>query len=353
MKLNDIWSIYNQLIQSSETTDTTRKMSALNIAQRYLIERSLELGKKIDEFRTDPTNVANTIELNYIPTPDDFLALEKAWYRAGTQFIPFGRSAYITYDDLLNRIGQQFFMEDLNASPLLVAVKEPNIYFDQYFNNEFTADEIITGTTSGATATITTVTSTTVLTIAVTAGTFSADEVITGTTSGTTATITTVDSTTQLTIVRTGGTKDIKISYIKYPDDIVYYDTLTMDSVSGAFTVGETIEGTDSNATGEVRTVTATSLTITNRDGTFQDDEVITGGTSSATADVNGDVDELSDTLEWTAKYRYIVAEAAALIWRHMKGSNSVAASSDIVDGLIEMMSVLSRGEEETTWSVE
>jgi len=351
--LNDIWDQYNRLIQSSSTTDIDRKINALNIAQKYLIERMYQKGKKIDEFLTDPTNISNTIDTNYIACPSDFLTLSKAWYRAGTQFVPFGKYSYVTYEDLLLRAGQTFFDSNVNGSPNVLAVKEPNIYFDQHFNNTFTADEIITGTTSGATATITTVTSTTVLTIAVTAGTFVADEIITGTTSGTTATITTVDSTTQLTIVRTGGTKEIKIDYVKYPDDIVYYDTLTITSVSGTYEVGEVVEGATSNSTATIRTVAATALTITNRDGSFQDGETLTGATSGATSTMSGDITVLPQTLTWTTKYKYILTEAAALMWRHMKGSNDVAASSDIVDGLIDMLTVLNLGEETTTWGVD
>ena len=350
MILNDIWNQYNRLLQSPSTTDIDRKINALNIGQKYLIERMYFLGKMIDEFKSDPTNIANTINLNYVPCPDNFLSLERAWFRAGSQYIPFGKYSFITYDDLIMRTGENFFNPAVNGTPNNFAVKEPNIYFDQHFNNTFTASEIITGATSGAMATIITVDSVTQLTIAVTSGVFDAGEIITGTTSGTTATITTVDSLTQLTVVVTGGTKDIKISYIKQPDDIEYYDTLTVSGTAGVFEVGEVIEGGDSNSTGTIRSVSATEITITNRDGTFIATEELEGSASLATCDFTSS-ECLPQELTWSKKYNYILCEAGALIWRHMKGSNGVAASSDIVDGLIEMMSVLNRGEEEATWS--
>jgi len=348
--LNDIWAQFNRLIQSSTATDINRKINALNIAQQYLIERMFEKGRRIDEFLSDPTNVSNTIDTNYIACPSDMLSLHKAWYRAGTQHAPFGRYAFVTYDDLLLRAGQSFFDTTATGTASIFAVKEPYIYFDRHFDNVFTDDETITGETSGATATVDSVSGTT-LTYSSLTGAFTNGETIEGTTSGTQATVS-ADADPTMTVTITGGTKEIKVSYIKYPDDMEYYDTLTIDNVSGTFEVGETISGDETNATATIRTVAATSLTITDRDGTFIDDEEITGETSSATADVNGDMTSLPQSLDWTTKYKFILTEAGALIWEHMKGANNVPARSDIVDGLIETLSVLNRGEQRTTWGV-
>jgi hypothetical protein len=351
LTLNNIWDQFNRLVQSISTTDIDRKINALNIAQRYLIERTYQLGKRIDLFLSDPTNVSNTIDTNYIACPDDFLALHKAWYRSGTSHVPFGKNSYITYNDLLDRAGESFFDTTANGGVNLIAVKEPYIYFDQHFDNTFTDDETITGGTSGVTATVDSVSGTT-LTYSSASGSFTDGEVITGSTSGTTATIGTITATTMV-ITITGGTKEIKLSYVKYPADVVYYDSMVINTATGTFTVGEIIEGQTSNASATVLTATTTAVTITDRDGTFTDGETLQGVISSYTAVLDGDVTTLPQTLIWTEKYKYILTEAWALIWEHMKGANNVPARSDIVDGLIEMMTTLNRGDETTSWSIE
>lgn len=351
LTLNEVWPLFNRLIQSPTGTDTDRKVEALNVAQDYLVKRSYELGKRIDEFLSDPTNISNTITTNYITTPTDFLTLHMGWYREGTQFIPFGKMAFITYDDLLWRVGQNFFDSRNNGTPTRFAFKEPRIYFDQYFNNQFRDNETITGATSGATGTVDSVSGTT-LTYTSVSGSFQNGEVIEGSTSGTQATISSVAATT-MEIAITGGSKQIKISYMKEPTDAVYYDTINIDNISGVFQVGEGIEGGTSNASAIILEVGATYLNIVNRDGTFVDNEVITGDTSGATADQNGALSQLPQVLDWPKKYKYILCECAALMWLNMKGSNNVAAKSNVVDGLIKMLSVLNRGYEEGQWSTD
>jgi len=351
MILNDIWTLVNTLVQSNVNTDFDRKILAINVAQKYLIERMQQLGKKLDEFVSDPTNLTNVVDTHYLSCPDDFLTLIKAWYRVGTRYIPFGRYGYITYDDLTERTGETFFDTTSNGTPNLIAVKEPRFYLDQYLSNTFTDDETITGTTSGETATVDSVSSTT-LTYSAASGSFTDGEVITGSTSGTTATITTITATTMV-ITITGGTKEIKISYINYPDDVVYYDTMDLTSVTGTFQVGEVIEGYTSNNQATILTVAATSLTIISRNGLFQDGETIEGKTSEASAVMDGELTLLNQTLSWSTKYKYMLCEGASLLYEHFKASNNVPARSDIVDGIIEMYSVMNRGEEQTTWSTD
>jgi hypothetical protein len=66
--------------------------------------------------------------------------------------------------------------------------------------------------------------------------------------------------------------------------------TLPYDNASGAFTNGETITGGTSAATAIVVSKTLTVFTLRAITGTFQNNEQLTGGTSGTTADVNGTV---------------------------------------------------------------
>ena len=154
-----------------------------------------------------------------------------------------------------------------------------------------------------------------------------------------------------MTIAITGGTKEIKISYIKYPSDVVYYDSVSITGITGTFTAGEIVTGGTSNATATVYEVGADYLYLTSRDGVFQDAETITGATSGATATQSGSISTLPQVLTWTTKYKYLLSEACALIWKRMKGANDVAETSQVVDNLIDMLSELNRGREETEWS--
>ena len=60
--------------------------------------------------------------------------------------------------------------------------------------------------------------------------------------------------------------------------------TLTLTSISGTFTVNETITGATSAATGTVLKVNLNNIVIRGLTGTFSSSEGITGGSSSATA---------------------------------------------------------------------
>jgi len=60
--------------------------------------------------------------------------------------------------------------------------------------------------------------------------------------------------------------------------------TLTLTSISGTFTVNETVTGTTSAATGTVLKVNLNNIIIRGLTGTFSSSETITGGSSSATA---------------------------------------------------------------------
>jgi hypothetical protein len=353
MILNDVWAKYMQLIQSAnDNTDLTKKLSAFNTAQEYLVERMIELTQVPDEFLSDPVNIANTINLNYVAVPTDFLALHKLWRRSGAQYIPFEKEGIITYDELLNRVGQNFFDSTVNAEPQNAAIKEPNCYFDQHFNNTFTDDETITGATSGATATVDSVSGTT-LTYSALTGAFQNGEVIEGSTSGTQATVS-ADSDPTMTVTITGGTKQIKMSYQKLPTEVEAYDKLVITSASGTFTVGETVTGGTSSASATVNAVADDDsylyLEVLDKVGTWSDGETITGGDSGETATA-GAFTQKVQALTWRAKYKFLLAQAASLVYLHMKDNNEVEMKSSIVDNLIEQFSVVNRNNETANWS--
>jgi hypothetical protein len=68
--------------------------------------------------------------------------------------------------------------------------------------------------------------------------------------------------------------------------------TMTVGSVSGTFSAGETLTGGSSAATATITSIpTATSLALTVPTGTFTASETVTGGTSAATATVSSAVD--------------------------------------------------------------
>ncbi len=116
----------------------------------------------------------------------------------------------------------------------------------------FTNGETITGGTSLATAVIVSKTAT-VFTLRAISGTFQNNEQVTGGTSGKTA--------------DANGT----VTYFQY-------------------SVGETITGGTSNATGVITSITATRLGLDSISGTFQNAEILTGGTSAATSSADGTV---------------------------------------------------------------
>lgn len=83
-----------------------------------------------------------------------------------------------------------------------------------------------------------------------------------------------------------------KIGQALIPDGLGAYipfngkNLITFTPLSGTFTVGETVTGGTSTATGTVVSVVAGAITITSLTGTFVAGETITGGSSAATGTV-------------------------------------------------------------------
>ena len=89
----------------------------------------------------------------------------------------------------------------------------------------------------------------------------------------------------------TGDVTDVVITvigegYTKTPL-LTVSGTLTVSSATGLFTVGETITGSNSTATGSVMSRTLTSVVYKPLTGTFNASDTITGGTSTYTASVD------------------------------------------------------------------
>ena len=85
----------------------------------------------------------------------------------------------------------------------------------------------------------------------------------------------------------------------KYPGKVLYFG----GDFAGHFTVGETVTGGTSNATGTVTKwlVNNRQLVVNVGSGTFQDGEVITGGTSGTTRTIAGTVNYLDADHHWVA----------------------------------------------------
>lgn len=87
------------------------------------------------------------------------------------------------------------------------------------------------------------------------------------------------------------------ISPLSYTVEITYAGVrfLNVGSISGAFTVGETITGGSSGATATFEIATGNTFILTPVSGTFTNAETITGGSSGETATVSGYATTLTD----------------------------------------------------------
>ena len=262
MILNDIWHPFNVNIQSQDTTDYDRKQLSINQAQLYLLQRFIEKKKAPDEFIANPTGLSSNYANNYCPLPSDYLTILQGqlWrIQNDGSYYPFGDKAVITYDDLLIRVGQNWFDNTDIADPMVAAIKEPYIYFDHHLDAFLVTGETITGGTSHATANVesTNIASGTgvgTVSLSAISGTFQIGETIVGTDSATTATVTSQNT-----------------------------QTFTIWNKTGTYQVGETITGGGSLATGTVTSLPAVNkIVLTVTSGTFDLTDVLTGGTSHA-----------------------------------------------------------------------
>ena len=172
---------------------------------------------------------------------------------------------------------------------------------EAYNPGTFTIGETIAGGTSSASATVVTNSPTTEVVFTIISGAFQAEETITGGTSLYTANVGSIAGAT-----RTGGTIYAKGTGVGGIKDILivdsgahYTDTVTVGAftnflctdISGIFTVGETVTGGTSSATGvyeetdtERNIIKLSGVTGTFVGGDNKSGETITGGSSGETA---------------------------------------------------------------------
>ena len=137
----------------------------------------------------------------------------------------------------------------------------------------FLVGDTITGTTSGATATVTVV-GTLSLTVTMLAGVFVVGETITGTGLATATT-----ATLSYTI--------FTVHYYKLPTELTEDTAIVYENLAvGVFEVGEVVTGADGGGTGTISTIGTLTFTLVDVTGTFAVGEEVEGGTSLATADV-------------------------------------------------------------------
>lgn len=102
-----------------------------------------------------------------------------------------------------------------------------------------------------------------------------------------------------------------------YGVDAYKWQRFSYDSLSGSFTVDETITGGTSEATGVIVSDVGLVLTLKDVSGIFVDGEEITGENSSATADVDGDPVNAALDLEYIEVPTY-AAEATVELPDHV-----------------------------------
>ena len=108
-------------------------------------------------------------------------------------------------------------------------------------------------------------------------------------------------------------------------------EKLAYDTLVGTFRARETITGGTNSYTAKIQRVTPTALWITGKTGQYVDDEVLTGGTSAATAAVNSANGAISDPPNAIKQAAIMLARFdndGTLYPRYEEGSESIAGAS-------------------------
>jgi len=136
----------------------------------------------------------------------------------------------------------------------------------------------------------------------------------------------------------TTDTDLLKLMYFKYMSEIEAQDSFVIGTLSGDFTVGEIITGTDTDSTAVVVSNTATELIVESSSvvGTFFSGETITGSSSSETAVLGSSISKKIATLELGEKYKLALATSGSALYLYMEGSIEVAEKDAILEGLID-----------------
>lgn len=130
LNLNTVYTLMNTLIRGTTSTNINKQLLAINEGYKYLNQRMIEKGRGIEELLSAPTNVATTVNVNYVSLPTDFVAIETMFYLSGTKYIPFETLASKSYKDLIRQTNERFFDTTDTGIPTMYAIKRPYIYFD-------------------------------------------------------------------------------------------------------------------------------------------------------------------------------------------------------------------------------
>jgi len=142
------------------------------------------------------------------------------------------------------------------------------------------------------------------------------------------------------------GTDNVRIWYWKYMSEIAATDTMSISSLSGDFTVGETITGGTSEATAIVVSNTSSLVTVKSagqNTNNFISGETITGGTSSETATTTSVLSKKTQELELNGKYKLALAESGATLFLHMDGSIESEEKDNILDNIVKQLGMINR----------
>lgn len=226
MTLQNVWDEWNSFVRLDNTDITTRKMIAVNSGMLHCMDMLFKHG----QLPRDLLSVASGLDIvkgnQSISLPSNYYMYERIAVKSSVDtWLNIPSSAIISLTELMNRLASSFYDSSTTGTPTLLAVQDTtSLYFNVYSDNydvivvtggsgNYTVGETITGSSSGATATVATWTVST-LTLTITESTitdtFVVGETVVGGTSGASRTI------------DTDGLKyedGIKLTYFKRPSN--------------------------------------------------------------------------------------------------------------------------------------
>lgn len=364
MILNDIWPSFNKQIQaSSETTDLATKMDAVNFASGFLLKRwtmiaGIDLVPK--EFLHEPVNIANTARSNQITLPSDFLRLDNLWFKQG-----LAATDTITYKtltgagvpivgDVITGSSQSFTATvtgvDLTALELKVSFASLTKYF--------VLNETLTPA-SGLWSAIVASDCAPVYQICTKESALPWNDFVRKNSSnmfspGQTGSGVAFFSVNKPSIyldryLSTASNNILKISYWKIPAKIYNYDKLTI-TTPASFSVGETVTGSISLASGIVTEIGSTYISIngTSKSKSFGVGDLITGlngGTDTITV-----LTEKYQTLEWPDTLSDIFIQACKFCYYDIRNMDEAVGQSAFLDNMIKLEAGATTGSTKSRW---
>lgn len=367
LKLNDIWSQFNREILSQDDTDYTKKIIAINTANKYLLTRWMELHTQESwpkEFLTQPINLSNNAYSNKIQLPSDFLSINSLWYKAGgsaTDTVTYtaGTGTFIAGDIITGSIsGSTATITDVDSGTLTLALSSTSHYF--------ITGETITDSTATKTGTLTAnlintyvpvsknnykpwdtfvnMNSTSLFNPANTSNSFSYFSFNNG--------YLYLDS-----YIKDSSTNIIKATYWKQPDDIYLLDKLTYTLSTGTITNIYGISGVTSGSTLTIDSVSGS--TIFYGDSSTKSNDFIVGETISF-VDITGAIigtgilvsyEDKYWPLEWSGNNKLVFIEACVFSYFKLRQLDEAIQHDIILDNMIAMMATVNKNSTTSTWS--